>query len=273
VDEQRTTVLHTLERGLQMLEAVSAADGTATAKVLGRQLGIKIGTCYHVLRTLVSSGHVIRLPGGYYDVGPKAASLGRQLQRRSGPSPELAVILTRLHNKTRETSYISGWNHGTLTLQHYLSGLHTLSVGDLDVGYTGHMHARASCKAVLAFLPEEQVAAMFAGVPLDAVTARTITDFETLTADLATSRLRGYALDLEEFSEGVCCASAPFFAEHGTPAGAFTASVPQSRFTERRSWLIAEVQEAAAMATGLLRTGRLTVPAPEPSRRTNKEVS
>ncbi|SES30431.1 transcriptional regulator, IclR family [Lentzea xinjiangensis] len=271
--EQRTTVLHTLERGLQVLEAVAAADGTATAKVLGRQLDIKIGTCYHLLRTLVASGHLVRLPGGYYDVGPKAASLSRHLQRRSGPSPELAVILTRLHNKTRETSYISGWNHGALTLQHYLSGLHTLSVGNLDVGYTGHMHARASCKAVLAFLPEEQVAAMFAGVPLEAVTTHTITDFDTLTVDLATSRRRGYALDLEEFSDGVCCVSAPFFGENGMPAGAFTVSVPQSRFTERRSWLISEVREAAAMATGLLRTGRLTVPSPDAPARSDREVS
>ncbi|WP_406631393.1 helix-turn-helix domain-containing protein [Amycolatopsis sp. WGS_07] len=87
MNEPRSTLLHTLERGLQVLEAVAAADGTATAKVLSRQLGIKIGTCYHLLRTLVASGHVVRLSGGRYDVGPKAASLSRHLQRRSGPSP------------------------------------------------------------------------------------------------------------------------------------------------------------------------------------------
>ncbi|WP_406631391.1 IclR family transcriptional regulator [Amycolatopsis sp. WGS_07] len=175
------------------------------------------------------------------------------------------MILTRLHNKTHETSYISGWHHGTLILQHYISGLHTLSVGNLDVGYTGQLHARASCKAVLAFLPEEQVATMFDGVPLEAVTANTITDFDALTVDLAAVRRRGYALDLEEFSDGVCCVSAPFFGENGLPAGAFTVSVPLPRFTERQTWLSTEVREAAAMATGLLRTGRLAVPSREVS--------
>ncbi|WP_131735656.1 IclR family transcriptional regulator [Actinomadura roseirufa] len=267
IDEKRAgdgaTILHTLERGLQVLEAVAAADGTATAKVLGRRLGIKIGTCYHLLRTMVASGHLVRLPGGRYDVGPRAASLGRLLQSRSGPSPELAVILTRLHNKTRETSYISGWYHGTLILQQYLSGLHTLSVGNLEVGYAAQMHARASCKAVLAFLPEEQVAAMFKGVPLDAVTPKTITDFDELTVELARVRRQGYAVDDEEFSPGVCCVSAPYFGAEGcAPAGAFTVSVPTTRFAERRAWLTTEVREAAAMASGLMRTGRLAVTAP-----------
>ncbi|MFF5208358.1 IclR family transcriptional regulator [Streptosporangium sp. NPDC000396] len=254
------TVLHTLERGLLVLEAVATADGAATAKVLSRKLDIKIGTCYHLLRTLLATGHVVRLPGGRYDVGPRAASLSRHLQRRSGPSPELAVILTRLHNKTKETSYVSGWYHGTLILQHYLSGLHAVSVGNLDVGYTGHMHARASCKAVLAFLPEEQVAAMFEGVELAPVTSRTITDYDEFVAELARVRRQGYALDQEEFDEGVSCVSAPFFDDSGSPVGAFTVSVPATRFRERQAWLTTEVREASSMATGLLRTGRLTVP-------------
>ncbi|WP_131735459.1 IclR family transcriptional regulator [Actinomadura roseirufa] len=259
-EKDAPTVLHTLDRGLQVLEAVAAVDGTATAKVLSRQLGIKIGTCYHLLRTLVATGYLVRLAGGGYDVGPRAASLSRHLQRRAGPLPGLSVILTRLHNKTKETSYISGWYHGTPVLQHYLTGAQALRVGTLDVGYSGNMHARASCKAILAFLPTEQVATMFEGVPLDALTPRTITDFDSLTVELARVRHRGYALDLEEYASGVSCVAAPFFNGAGTPAGTFTVSVPVSRFTERQALLTREVREAASMATTLLRTGRLVVP-------------
>jgi DNA-binding IclR family transcriptional regulator len=254
--------LHTLERGVRLLEAIAAGDGTVTAKVLSRQLDLKIGTCYHLLRTLVGSGHVARLPGGRYDIGPRSAALGRHLQRRAGPSPELAVILTRLHNRTSETSYLSGWYRGGLVLQHFLAGLHSLHVVNLDVGYTGHLHARASCKAVLAFLPREQVATMFEGVELAAVTPRTITDFDELTRELARVRRQGYAVDDEEFDEGVACVSAPFFDADGAPVGAFTVSTPVTRFAVRQVALTASVREAASIATGLLRTGRLTVPAP-----------
>ena len=254
------TVLHTLERGKLVLEAVATADGTATAKVLSHRLGIRLGTCYHLLRTLLAIGYVVRLPGGRYDIGPRASWLGRHLQRRAGPSPELSVILTRLYNRTRETSYLSGWSHGSLVLQHYLSGPDAVRPGDLDIGYAEQMHARAGSKAVLAFLPEEQVTALFAGVELTPVTARTITAPDVLRAELARVRRLRFALDLEEFSAGVCCVSAPFFDESGAPAGAFTISAPADRFGDRRDWLTTQVREAASMATGLLRTGRLAVP-------------
>ncbi|GAA1300064.1 transcriptional regulator [Planotetraspora silvatica] len=262
-------MLHTLERGLHVLEAVAAADGTATAKMLSRQLGLKPGTCYHLLRTLLAGGYVVRLPGGRYDVGHRAASLNRHLQRRSGPPPELAVILARLHNKINEASFVSGWHHGTLTLQHYISGHDTPGVGDLDVGYTGHMHARASCKSVLAFLPEDQVAAMFEGVELAAVTPHTIVDHDALIFELAQVRRQGYAVDREEFTGGVCCLSAPFFDATGSPVGSFTVSVPTARFQERQVALTMAVREAASVATALLRAGHLTlVPAERGASRT-----
>jgi IclR family transcriptional regulator, acetate operon repressor len=254
--------LHTLERGVRLLEAIAAGDGTTTAKALSRALDLKIGTCYHLLRTLVGSGHVVRLPGGRYDVGPRSAALGRHLQRRAGPSPELAVILTRLHNRTHETSYLSGWYRGGLVLQHFLAGLHSLHVVHLDVGYSGHMHARASCKAVLAFLPGEQVATLFDGVELTPVTPRTITDFTELTRELDRVRRQGYAVDIEEFDEGVACVSAPFFDAGGAPVGAFTVSAPVTRFAARQVGLTSAVREAASIATGLLRTGQLSVPTP-----------
>lgn len=259
-EEPARTTLRTLERGLVLLEAVATADGTATAKVLSRTLGLKLGTCYHLLRTLLESGHLVRLPGGRYDVGPRAAALGRQLRRRSGPSPELSVILTRLHAKTRETAYVSGWYHGSLVLQHYLSGPNAVRPAALDVGYSELMHARAGSKAVLAFLPGDHVTALFDGVDLTPVTPQTIVDHDALLAELAEIRRRRYALDLEEFSPGVCCVAAPYFDETGHPAGAFTVSAPASRFGRRREWLTTQVREASAMATGLLRTGRLTVP-------------
>ncbi|QUQ68857.1 IclR family transcriptional regulator [Kutzneria sp. CA-103260] len=256
----RGTTLLTLERGLDLLEAVAAADGNTTAKMLSRSLGLKIGTCYHLLRTLVGSGHLVRMPGGRYDIGPRSASLSRHLQRRSGPSPELAVILTRLHNKTQETAYLAGWHHGALVLQHYLTGRQALRVANLDVGYASHMHARASCKAVLAFLPHEQVSALFNGVELAAITAKTVTDLDELFAELAAVRRQGHAIDDEEFEEGISCVAAPFFTVGGDPAGAFTVAAPTTRFVRRKTHLITEVREAAAMATGLLRTGRLSVP-------------
>lgn len=254
------TTLHTLERGLSLLNAVAAADGQATAKVLSRQLGLKLGTCYHLLRTLRDNDYVVRLPGGGVGLGPRAASLGRQLQQRAGAAPEVLAILTRLHNKTHETSYVCGWYHGVITLQEFITGTHQLSVGGLDAGYTGNMHARASCRSVLAHLPKDRIETMFAGVALEQLTPQTITDYDQLLHELTLIRRRGYSIDREEFTEGVCCVAAPFFGADETPAGAFTVSVPATRFEQSLTTLAAEVREAGAMATNHLRHGKLAVP-------------
>lgn len=266
--------LQTLTRGMRLLEAVADARGEASAQDLSERLDLKISTCYHLLRTLREEGHVVRLPDGRYDVGPRAVSLGRKLQERFRARPELSVILTRLHDTTRETSYLSGWARGLLTLQDHQESDRALRVGALHVGYTGNLHARASGKAVLAFLPAQTVEAMCCGVELPALTDATITDYDELVAELARVRRRGYAEDREEFTPGVRCVAAPFFVDdHRRPGGAFTVSVPASRFAESRDHLVRSVQEAAATASRLLQGGRLPVPVGDPGAGARAEVA
>ncbi|MEV4129975.1 IclR family transcriptional regulator [Nocardia sp. NPDC049707] len=254
------TVLQTLVRGLAVLEAVAERNGTATPKSLARQLGLKPATCYHLLRTLRAEGYVLRLPGGRFDIGPRGTLLGKSVAARTSPAPDIAAILTRLHNKTHETAYVCGWFHGTILRQQVITGVQSVTVKNLNVGYIGNMHARASCQAILAYLPAAQVSMMFDGTPLTKLTANTIGTFEDLVVELDTIRRRGYALDIEAFENDICCVAAPFFDASGTPAGSFTVSVPVSRFPQLRSTLANEVREAGALATNLLKTGRLTIP-------------
>ncbi|MFI2561091.1 IclR family transcriptional regulator [Nocardia farcinica] len=254
------TVLQTLVRGLAVLEAVAERNGNATPKSLARQLGLKPSTCYHLLRTLRAEGYVLRLPGGQFDIGPRGSALGKSVSARTAPAPDIAAILTRLHNKTRETSYVCGWFHGTILRQQVITGVQSLTVKNLDIGYVGNMHARASCQAILAYLPPEQVSTMFDGTPLTKLTPNTIGTFADLVNELDTIRRRGYALDIEAFESDICCVAAPFFDASGAPAGSFTVSVPVSRFPQMRTTLATEVREAGTLATNLLKTGRLIIP-------------
>ncbi|MCW2788750.1 MAG: IclR family transcriptional regulator [Aeromicrobium sp.] len=242
-------VLVTLQRGLEALECIAGGNGTITAKMISRRLDINLSTTYHILRTLRASGHVVRLKGGLLDVGPASMGLSRRLFLRSGPTPEQSALLLRLHNKTRETSYVSSWHQGTVILQQYIAGSHALSVGNLDVGYSADLHARASAKAVLAFLPERQVELMFSGVEMRQLTANTCHSYEEMVTILATVRREGYAIDNEEFAEDISCVSVPFFDSDGSPLGSYTVSSPTSRFAVSRTRLIAETREVAFKAT------------------------
>ncbi|HEY4225563.1 MAG TPA: IclR family transcriptional regulator [Pseudolysinimonas sp.] len=243
--------LQTLLRGLNALNIVARGDGEVTAKAIAEELGVRQATCYHLLRTLVAEGYVTRTPGGHYEIGPHGGALGYHLERQFGPPAEFSAILSRLHTQTRETSYICGWRHGAVVIQQFLGGSGPIAVGNLDVGYSANLHARASCLSMLAFLPDNLVETMLLGTRFERLTAHTISSFDELQHRLAQVRRSGYAVDKEEFSDGVCCVSAPFFDETGQPAGSFTVSAAASRFATQGGTLANAVQEAAAIATRL----------------------
>ena len=253
--------LQTLVRGLAVLDIIACGSGTVSAKEVGARLEIRTGTVYHLIRTLRDAGYIRRIEGGTYDVGPMGARLGRHLEERTAPSPEISSILSRLHHKTRENAYVTGWYHGSMMMLQAIQGTRTISVRNLEVGFGGMYHARASCKAILAFLPRAQVVAMLGETELEALTPHTITDFDDLLSQLQETARRGYALDLEEFAEGVACISAPFFDDADRPIGSFSVNLPAARFAEEHPALVAAVQEAAGIATTLYRTGRLALPA------------
>lgn len=261
-DESAPQLLQTLLRGLSVLDIVVTAKEPATAKCIARKLGIPVATCYHLLRTLVAGGYLIRASGGTYEVGPQGGRLGYHLERKFGPTPEASALLMRLRNRTGETAYISRFRHGTITMQQLIPGAGPVSVGNLDVGYSADLHARASCLSVLAYLPPDLVQTMLAGTVLAQLTPNTVTSFADLVKRLARVRKAGYAIDREEFAEGVCCVSAPFFDADDQPLGSYTVSVAAGKFPSHRAELIAAVVEAASLATRLTRTG---APAPQPA--------
>ena len=113
-------------------------------------------------------------------------------------------------------------------------------------------HARASGKLLLAFAPEPLRAAYLRANPLTPVTPRTIVQAEEFDLELERTRLRGYAVDEEEFREGVACVSAPVL-DGETPIAAYSISAPVDRFRQRRDELIActvRVAESAGRAAG-----------------------
>jgi IclR family acetate operon transcriptional repressor len=250
--KQRSGGLTTLQRGLLLLELIAQADGEATAKQLGEQTGIKIGTCYHLLRTLVEEGYVIRLGAGRYSLGHRIASLQARLRERQAPDPAIVSILRTLWQRVDETTYLTGWYGDEIVLQTFLPGSHAVSVRNLDIGYAGNVHARASCRAMLALLGEDKAKAMLENVDRPMMTRHTITDLEALLVELRLTVDRGFAVDREEFADGVCCIGAAFLDRTGFPCGSYTVSVPLHRFEAQYDFLGQSVVEAAQSASRYL---------------------
>jgi DNA-binding IclR family transcriptional regulator len=256
-DKASSGVLLSLRRGLQILETIATSNGTATAKALSHDTRIKIGTCYHILRTLEDDGYVVRLPGSRFGLGSRVAFLHDNFRAHLAPQPELLDILAQLHEEVGETSYISGWYGENIVLQRYIEGTHAVRVRSLEIGYSGFAHARASGKAILAFLSEDRVRSYLVTQRMARRTSNTITDLDGLIEHLRRVAQLGYAVDREEFADGVSCVSAPVFDRSEFPIGAYTISLPSNRFEERLVGLVAAVRRAgvgASVALGYLGT-------------------
>lgn len=256
MSNDRGTTLSTLSRGLEVLELIATSERPPTAKSIARTIAVRLGTCYHILRTLQQDGFVTKLNSGGYVVGPRAARLGKNVSRHTRPSPALSALLVGLHQKTRETVYVSGWYHGAVTLQEWIAGTHMLSVGNLDVGYSGQLHTRASGKAILAHLPDERVVAMLPPESFRPATPHSISNLDDFLDELVTVRKNGFAVDHEEFELGVSCIAAPFFDPERVPLGAFAVSAPTARFTREMHSLAMHVRETADRATKMIRLER-----------------
>lgn len=69
---------------------------------------------------------------------------------------------------------------------------------------------------------------------LTPITEKTITDPDAFRSELALTHARGYALDYEESTPGLCCIAAPVFGQDGSTVAAISVSVPTVRFSPKR---------------------------------------
>jgi IclR family transcriptional regulator, KDG regulon repressor len=113
-------------------------------------------------------------------------------------------------------------------------------------------HCTALGKAILAFLPEKEVATILRQHPLIRRTNNTITHRRDLMEHLNAVREHRLAVDLEENLAGVCCVAAPIFDQHGRVIGALSVSGPTSRMQAKLSRLRADVKDSGVAICNML---------------------
>ena len=115
------------------------------------------------------------------------------------------------------------------------------------------LHCSAFGKAFLAFGPRTSLEKVLDGAPLRARTRRTPTTAEALGAECSRIVRQGYALDDEEYEEGVRCLAAPVWASGNVLAAAIGVSASAATLTDQRvSDVSAVLLQAAKKLSGSL---------------------
>ncbi len=246
----RKTGVRSVSKAAQLLRFIAEESSPSTATEISKALNLPTPTAYHLLNTLVAEGLLSKNDSRRYSLGPGIGLLADGFLSKIAPPRYMLGPLQKLADETGETCYMSGWRDGEIVVLHTVEGNHPVHVMGLHRGYSGAAHARASGKLLLAFTSESVREAYLLTHDFEPVTENTIVDRDEFDAELGTIRERGYAVDREEFSDGVSCLSAPIRAHNDSPAGlvgAFTVAAPTERFTRTREELLAALLRATSV--------------------------
>jgi IclR family transcriptional regulator, acetate operon repressor len=237
--------IQSVDRALFLLETIAEAGGEATLTDLANRTGLNISTCHHLLATLIQRGFAAKVPGRrLYALGARILHLSHaclqvDLPRRAQP------YLEAVNAATGETVHLAGLQGDTVITLSRREARHAVRVDSGQVGKLEAPHATSLGKAIMAWLPEEEMQRMV-GNSMKRYTEHTITDVPALIESLRHVRRNGYAMDSEEFLPGVICVGAAIRDQAGTVIGAISASTPTMRATPEHINLMREEIVSAA---------------------------
>ena len=218
-----------LERGADvlLLFASSKAPKLGVTQI-ANELGLSKAVVHRILSALRNKGIVeFDAVSRRYALGPIIMSLGltylNKLEARQIAVPEL-VGLSKLTNETATLSVRTGASRAYV--DQVTPDREVLMSVQIGVSYP--LHAGASSKALLAFLPDEEID-RYLEEPLRKVTPATITDRRKLRRELKQIVERGWAYSFGERQAGASSVAAPILDYRDYPIAVVSVCGPSDR--------------------------------------------
>lgn len=204
-----------LAKGLSVL-AVCAAEGRDLRIVdIAGMTGLPTPTVFRLLRTLESEGYLEQVESGRFRPGPAALGLGYQLTRSHGLVVVANEPLRRLATETGATVNLAVLTGVNVLYLIRIRG-DALITANIEVGAQIPAACTSLGKALLANLEPPDLKKRLRSVRLDVCQGpRAISSMEQFEADLTETRARGWAIQEEEFAQGLSSLAAPVFDDNG----------------------------------------------------------
>lgn len=202
------------------------------AELVGR-LGWRKTTVHRILNSLVEAGMLSKDPATrQYALGYKVLRLAQAVTFHRDLAALTLPVMQALRDQSGETVTLSmAAETDRVVIQQVESEKEIRYVEKVGVGTP--LYCGASGKLLLAHLSTEQVSAII-DRPLQRFTRVTITDPQRLRQELASIRLRGYAVSYGEFSAGACAIAAPIATPDGQVVACMAVLGPRDRIPDSR---------------------------------------
>jgi IclR family acetate operon transcriptional repressor len=198
-----------LERVFDILDALAEDGGEFALAEVVAKVRLNKSTVYRLLACLRCGGYVERDPQTTkYRLGPRLIQLGTAALANRDLCQIARPFLQQLVVETGETAHLGVLRDGRVVSVANVEGPRTLRIPS-TVGRVTPAHCSSQGKAILAFSPEEDLWTLIEQNTLRAYTKKTIITRAALKENLRRVRECGFALDDEEYEEGLRCVGAP----------------------------------------------------------------
>ncbi len=238
--------IQAIERAVSILNAFSAERPEYGVTELANELGLHKSTVHRFLVNLEHAGLVERSPrSGRYRLGLHILELGGLVMQQMSLWEEALPFLEGLVRDTGETGHLAVLDNGEAIYVERVETHRALRIPSA-VGRGYPAHATSLGKVLLAYLGSTEVDGIIRAHGLEAYTSNTIVDESELEHELIVIRDRGYAIDNEEYDEGLRCIGAPIHDHTGAVVAAVGVGGPVTRVTPERVDELAELVTRAA---------------------------
>lgn len=246
------SLVNSLVKGLRVLEAFSASQPEMTLSEVALAAKLDTGTCFRMLNTLVMSGYVVRVPDSKrFRLTLRVADLGFHAIARMDLREVARPILRSLVGEISEAASLGVIEGGdVLYIERVRAGLARLGV-DIRIGTTIPAATSAIGHAMLAFMPEDEVAQVLAapsrpgGMPVRHM------EEAKFQAGLREAREAGYVVRDSPFTVGLRVLAVPVLDLDGYAVAAVSVAAPAARASlEEFSTGLFEPVKAAAHDIG-----------------------
>ncbi len=230
-NKPRRNTVHSLERGLGVLEMVSAANGPVGITELSRQLGLAKGSIARLVATLAQMDYLVRDPETRkYQLGLKLWELGSKSITRLDIRSVARPVMEDLHGNTGETVHLTVLsNEGKMVFLDKLDSTRGIRP-NVQLGAHLPVHCVANGKATLAYLPEDELHHLLPK-KLQRFTDTTITQRSKLLVALKEIRRTGYSVNFGEYRSDVSGVAAAIRDHTNRAVATLGISLPTTRMT------------------------------------------
>ena len=208
--------------------------------------GVNKATALRLLEEMMDEGFVHRDPNNKrFFLGEEAITLGLATQGRDHIRDRARPALLRLADLCGDTVLLSTRSGCEAVCIDREFGSFPIRANYLDLGMRRPLGVGAGSLALLAWLPDEEIDTVLQLNQTVNAQKYPLMTISLIKEEVARSRERGYSMLLEVVVAQMGGLAVPIFGRDGRPYAALSVAALKDRISDRRDFLVAELQKVA----------------------------